>query len=466
MKKNLTTVFAVLAAVVLIAAVPGFGQSTRGGQIQFDVDEAVFSANEGFTFIEVYFAIPRDVLQHQKTITDYEANFETAVNLFAGDSILAERKRSNTDRAAALADVKSSQLLFNIFSFYIKPGTYIMRARVTDLGTQIGGWIEKTITIAPFPEKDVSLSDIQLSMNIEADTSKNMYVKNGYRILPNPNRMYGAELPILYYYSEINNLSRMTAGADSSYTVDVLVLDEKGNTVKSLPSKTKKRLGTSVLELGMVNVLTLNSGPYRLSVTARDNGTGASFSRTKDFFVYRRADYLGKGNEAVETGQAYADEFSAMDVKSLDDLFKKCEYIATDRDKKLYKKLDVVGKRKFMSDFWRVRDSNALTSLNEFKQDYFERLQYVEQHFGGGSRRAGWRSDMGRIMLMYGKPDEVERYPSNIDKRSYEIWHFYSVEGGTQCYFVDLQDLGDMRLVHSTIRTELQDTDWERWLQR
>ena len=85
MKKNLTTVFAVLASVVLIAAVSGFGQSTRGGQIQFDIDEAVFSANQGFSFIEVYFAVPRDVLQHQKTITDYEANFETSVNLFAGD---------------------------------------------------------------------------------------------------------------------------------------------------------------------------------------------------------------------------------------------------------------------------------------------------------------------------------------------------------------------------------------------
>jgi GWxTD domain-containing protein len=465
MKKLFAWMMAGLAAACLTATSPVSGQSTRGGQIQFDVDEAVFQANRGFAFIEFYFAIPRDALQHQKTIGDFESNFETAVNLFAGDSLLGERKRTNTDRAAALTDIKSSQLLFNIFSFYIKPGTYKMRARVTDLATQTGGWLEKTVTVVPFPEKDVSISDIQLSMSIEADTSKNLYVKNGYRILPNPNRLYGAELPMLYYYSEINNLSPMETAKDSSYTVEVSVRDAKGNTVKSLPPKKKKRLGNSVLELGMVNVGSMNSGPYQVQITARDNGTGASFSRSKDFFVYRRADYVGKDREASEIEKAMADEFSAMDLKSLDDLFKKCDYIATDRDKKLYKKLDINGKRKFMSDFWRVRDSNALTAVNEFKQDYFERLQYVEQHFGG-MRRPGWKTDMGRIMLMYGKPDEIERYPSNIDKRAYEIWHFYSVEGGTQCYFVDIQDLGDMRLVHSTIRTELQDTDWERWLQR
>jgi GWxTD domain-containing protein len=465
MKKTFTRVFAALTAASLIAAAAVFGQSTRGGQIQFDVDEAVFSANQGFAFVEIYFAIPRDALQHQKTIADFESNFETAVNLFAGDSLLAERKRTNTDRVAALTDIRKSQLLFNIFSFYIRPGTYKMRARVTDLGTQTGGWLEKTVIVVPFPEKDVSLSDIQLSMSIEADTSKNMYVKNGYRVLPNPNRLYGAELPLLYYYSEINNLSSMEAGRDSNYTVDVSIRDAQGKAVKSLPPKIKKRLGNSVLELGMVNVGSLNSGPYQISITAMDNGTGSSFSRSKDFFVYRPADYIGGNKEAAESEKTMADEFSAMDLKGLDDLFKQCDYIATDKDKKLYKKLDINGKRKFMSDFWRVRDSNALTSVNEFKQDYFERLQYVEQHFGG-SRRPGWKSDMGRIMLMYGKPDEIERYPSNIDKRAYEIWHFYSVEGGTQCYFVDLQDLGEMRLVHSTIRTELQDTDWERWLQR
>ncbi|HEX9934473.1 MAG TPA: GWxTD domain-containing protein, partial [bacterium] len=458
-------VFALCAAGCLLAAASAPGQSTRGGQIPFDVDEAVFSANQGFAYIEVYFAIPRTALKHQKAMIDFEADFETAVGLYAGDSLLAERKRTNTDRVAALTDMKESQLLFNIFSFYIRPGSYKLRARVEDQAAQIGGWVEKTVSIAPFPESGVYLSDIQLSIGIEADTSQNPYVKNGYRIMPNPNRMYGAELPILYYYSEINNLSPMQGGLDSSYTVEAVVQDIQGNPVKSLPVKNKKRLGRSVLELGMVNVAAMASGPYKFQLTVRDNGTGVSFSRSKDFFVYRRADYVGVNRAATALNETMTDEFSAMELSELDELFKKCQYIATDRDKKLFKKLDLNGKRKFMTEFWRVRDSNALTAVNEFKQDYFELLQYVEQHFRCAFK-PGWKTDQGRIMLTYGKPDEVERFPSNIDKRAYEIWHYYTVEGGTRVYFVDTQDLGEMRLVHSTIRTELQDETWERWLTR
>ena len=80
------------------------------------------------------------------------------------------------------------------------------------------------------------------------------------------------------------------------------------------------------------------------------------------------------------------------------------------------------------------------------------------------SRKPGWRSDQGRIYIMYGKPDDIERYPNSAAERPYEIWHYYKVEGGAQCYFVDRDNTGELRLVHSTIRTELQDYEWRRWL--
>jgi GWxTD domain-containing protein len=444
---------------------PGFGQSVRGGQITFDMDHAVFQANKDYAFIEIYMTIPRDAIQHQKGIGGVEGNFETAASLYRGDSLLAEKSRKNTDRAAVPEDVKSSQQLFGIFSFYAKPGAYKLLCRVTDLATQTGGWIEKNIDIPDFPAADVCLSEIQLGMNIEADTSRTLFMKNGYRIIPNPSKMYGIEVPILYYYSEIYNLSSMEPGRDSSYVVAVSILDPQGNPVKTSPDKKKKRLGKSVVDVGSVNVIGLNSGPYEVQVTVKDGATGRTHTRKKDFFLYRRMDYAAKSQAEPKLDQTMSDEYSAMGDKEIDDLFKQCDFIATSKEKKIYKKLDLVGKRKFMQDFWRIRDSNPLTGVNEYKNDYLERMQYVAQHFGN-MRKAGWRSDQGRIYLMYGAPDQIERFPSNIDSRPYEIWYFNQVEGGTQCYFVDVQDLGEMRLVHSTIRQELQDADWQRWLTR
>ena len=71
---------------------------------------------------------------------------------------------------------------------------------------------------------------------------------------------------------------------------------------------------------------------------------------------------------------------------------------------------------------------------------------------------------MGLIYIKYGQPSEIERYPSSMDEKAHEIWYYYELEGGVEFVFVDIQNLGNMQLVHSTARNELQDYDWERWL--
>ena len=81
-----------------------------------------------------------------------------------------------------------------------------------------------------------------------------------------------------------------------------------------------------------------------------------------------------------------------------------------------------------------------------------------------GTFREGWRTDRGRILLIYGEPDEYDRYPFSNDNKAYEIWRFFSVQGGVEFIFVDRRDMGDYELVHSTARGELYDPEWTRWI--
>jgi len=78
--------------------------------------------------------------------------------------------------------------------------------------------------------------------------------------------------------------------------------------------------------------------------------------------------------------------------------------------------------------------------------------------------REGWEIDRGRVYILHGEPDEIERMPSSEDRKPYEIWHFYQIENGVQFIFVDRSGFGDYLLVHSTKRGELQDPTWERYL--
>ena len=84
-----------------------------------------------------------------------------------------------------------------------------------------------------------------------------------------------------------------------------------------------------------------------------------------------------------------------------------------------------------------------------FKADYIE----------------GWKTDRGRIYIVYGKSDDIERHPFESSTRAYEIWKYDNIQGGVIFVFVDLSNQsGDYTLVHSTARNELSDEDWQRRL--
>src|SRR5438477_8502190 len=102
-------------------------------------------------------------------------------------------------------------------------------------------------------------------------------------------------------------------------------------------------------------------------------------------------------------------------------LEKDVTYVITEEERKAFKKLATDDEReRFIEEFWRRRDPDPDTDENESKEEYYERIAYANEHFASGI--PGWRSDRGRIWIMYGKPDERETHPSGgpYDRPSYE----------------------------------------------
>ena len=78
--------------------------------------------------------------------------------------------------------------------------------------------------------------------------------------------------------------------------------------------------------------------------------------------------------------------------------------------------------------------------------------------------RDGWRTDRGRIYIIYGEPDEIQRFPNSSDNKPYEIWNYNQIEGGVEFIFIDLSGFSEYTLVHSTKRGEIQDPSWQQLL--
>jgi len=136
-------------------------------------------------------------------------------------------------------------------------------------------------------------------------------------------------------------------------------------------------------------------------------------------------------------------------------------YIITDEEKKAFKALQTDEEREnFIENFWRRRDPNPDTEENEFREEYYERIAYANEHFTSGT--PGWKSDRGRIYIAWGKPDSIESHPSGgqYNRPSYEgggetttypfeIWfyrHLDNVGEGLEIEFVDPTSTGEYRL--------------------
>jgi GWxTD domain-containing protein len=141
-------------------------------------------------------------------------------------------------------------------------------------------------------------------------------------------------------------------------------------------------------------------------------------------------------------------------------LEKDVTYVITEEERKAWKRLATDEEReKFIEEFWRRRDPDPDTDENEFKEEYYERIAYANENFASGI--PGWKTDRGRIWIMYGKPDERETHPTggNYDRPSYhgggstttypfEIWFYRYLPGvgsGIEIEFVDPSGTGEYR---------------------
>ena len=136
-------------------------------------------------------------------------------------------------------------------------------------------------------------------------------------------------------------------------------------------------------------------------------------------------------------------------------------YIITGAEKKAFLALQTDEEREnFIENFWRRRDPNPDTEENEFREQYYERIAYANEHYTSGI--PGWKTDRGRIYITWGKPDEVESHPSGgaYDRPSYEgggstttypfeIWFYRHLDGpgdGVEIEFVDPTGTGEYRI--------------------
>ncbi len=127
-------------------------------------------------------------------------------------------------------------------------------------------------------------------------------------------------------------------------------------------------------------------------------------------------------------------------------------WIITDEEREAFKKLATDEERDaFIENFWLRRDPTPDTEENEYREEHYRRIQYANEHFAAGV--PGWKTDRGRIYIMYGKADEVESHPAGgmyqrdpeegggtTSTYPFERWRYRYLEGIGQEVIIEFVD--------------------------
>ena len=100
-------------------------------------------------------------------------------------------------------------------------------------------------------------------------------------------------------------------------------------------------------------------------------------------------------------------------------------YIITPKERDVFLQLESDREREiFIEAFWRVRNPNPNSTENAFKKEHYRRIQYANQWYGKESPGGGWRTDMGRIYILFGEPRHVDKLESLVEIRPTIIWFY------------------------------------------
>jgi len=174
-----------------------------------------------------------------------------------------------------------------------------------------------------------------------------------------------------------------------------------------------------------------------------------------------------------QTDQKSAKQAAKQKAKSDKDLFKELDsqykkwlnedviYIISPEERSAFVHLTTNEEREqFIEQFWQRRNPDPDSAENTFKEEHYRRIAYTNEHYASGI--PGWKTDRGRIYIMWGPPDEIDSHPSggSYDRPSnegggststfpFEDWRYRYLEGigeDVNIEFVDPTMTGEYHL--------------------
>lgn len=392
------------------------------------VGHATFNAGEsGKVRLEVYYQIYNSALNFYRRSNGFVADYDLAVYVY-GDKDMTVDSYRKSDRVRVTTEVKAQSdfdYRTNQVAFELDPGKYKVKLILTDPNSDKVQEREFKVKLKYLDDSTPKLSDVQLVQAAAVasdDTTK--FDKGGFTLVPSVSNRYGTQdaLKLMYYFE-------VYKGRDDHDSVRIdtkLRHATKGMLYRdSLTSEMKNGVLRQFRE---VSVDDLRPGEFKLEITLRGKRDRELDQKTEYFELVWSENSLLKHDYDAIVGQL--------------------SMISMPGDIKQLKEKETLEERLLaFNRFWDVRDPTPGTPENESKTEFYRRVRVANQNFSY-LRTSGWKTDRGRIYIIYGEPDQVEDYPFVPNQLPYQEWHYYRDARYRKFVFIDETGDGDFRLIY------------------
>lgn len=460
-----------IVLLVFFQVRPGLGQHVL--PVELNLDHATFAYDEHESLLEVYLAFGASTLPYEKSPDGYRAQLPLRMALLRSTAATLPGTPSDPVWQDSLTidflvpdtvGLTQGQYFIRQARLTVPPGEYELYVTVEGdeaLGRQQLE-LRRDVLVSDFWSQDlVRLSDITLATAIEpSDARDDLFYKNGLVIRPNASQLYGQGMGQLSYYAEAYNVGAIADDADEYTLLAYIAEANRPQPLPGLQKRSQRDARTPDVLVGSFMLDELPSGSYFLRLVLLDENNASRAEQSRKFFVFNPE--VEQEAEPVFQTTFETSAYAGMPEEEVDKSVEQIELIATDQERRRVRRIqDLDEKRRFLMEFWQKRDPNPSTVINEFKEEYYGRLQYANQRYSY-SRKEGWETDRGRAVLKYGAPSSIEPHLYDRGFKPYEIWQYNNIPGEGQAIFIfaDRDGFGDFELIHSTVAGEQKMADW------
>jgi len=418
----------------------------------FDMSVDQFRGDDTKTEVVVNLMIPKKLFQWVDDGNEYKFEGLVDVRVFIqGETAAQDAFRileKSVDRPGLNERLVS---MVQQSRFLLTRGSVVFTATITDLSSKQVYVSTKNVIIRKIDDSYLSTSDLILCtfLKREKEFDEGSINRNGITITPNPSSVFGLGRPMLYTYGELYGFNN----DNGTYTLNYKIYNQQGKELIHRGPFIKNKPGESSVETFGMNIMGLLAGRYRLRLDIQDDQTEKNTFIDREFFVVKEQPVDFKSNITII--------LDAMENDELNDFLDIVGYFMTESELQTLIKSDRTEQIVQIANFFEQRDFDSETSQNEFYNRLNKYLAIADQQFSTRNF-LGRNTDRGRVLILYGRPKDIESYNANEERLSYEIWHYDDSDKGYVFIFINKEDgSGMFEQIHSSHPNEFRNYRWK-----